>query len=175
MGKYEGPDHAAEYIGHLTRKPGTGVTARTPKPAREVLYSFEKENAGIATDINLRASYVGDMDRDDDTALARLMDSMLERLSPRQKQAVELVAVAGLTFGAAAKEMGTSKATLYAHYRDGIRKLRTLLTETPWAAALIGPWLTEPVDSIVEQDATGIVVPLPSLNLDKRPGKDESE
>jgi DNA-directed RNA polymerase specialized sigma24 family protein len=166
MMRDEGPDHAADYLSDETRKPGTGITVRTPRPARESLYSFDREVAGIPTSISTRAAYLGDMDRDDDTALARLMDSLLERLSPRQRQAVELVAIAGLTFGAAATEMGTSKATLYAHYRDGIRKLRESLTATPWAAALIGPWLSQDDDGDDDPSGPGIVVPFPRLSLD---------
>jgi DNA-binding CsgD family transcriptional regulator len=166
MSRDEGPDHAAEFIGHLTRKPGSGVTVRTPRPARESLYSFDRENAGIPTAIAARASYIEAMDRDDDSALARLMDSLLDALSPRQREAVELVAIAGLTFGAAAKAMGTSKATLYAHYRDAIRKLRDALTTTPWAAALVGPWLTDDDEGDDDPSGPGIVVPFPRLVAD---------
>lgn len=175
MTREQGPDHAAEYIADMTRKPGTGITVRTPRPAKESLYSFDREMAGIPTAIGARASYLADMDQEEDTALARLMDSLLDKLSPRQKQAVELVAIAGLTFGAAAKEMGVSKATLYAHYRDGIRRLRTQLTSTPWAAALISPWLDGDIDTEKETDANGIVVPFPPLVLDPDRQVDEDD
>jgi DNA-binding CsgD family transcriptional regulator len=165
MRNQEGPDHAAEWLAEQTRKPGTGITVRTPRPARESLYSFELENAGIPTSISAELSYLDETERDDDTALARLVDSLLDSLSPRQREAVELVAISGLTFGAAAKSMGTSKATLYAHYRDGIRKLRESLTSTPWAAALIEPWLSQhkiDPDEAAEREADE-VVPFPPL------------
>jgi hypothetical protein len=181
MSRWEEKDHAAEWLAEHTRKPGSGVTARTPRPARESLYSFDLENAGIPTSIDTGVWDDHDKDDEADTALARLMDGLLNRLSPRQKQAVELVAVAGLTFGAAAKEMGTSKATLYAHYRDGIARLRAALESEPWAAAIVGPWLTGGAGIGADDDGpeddpagAGIVRRLPSLadRDDDAPGDD---
>jgi hypothetical protein len=64
--------------------------------------------------------------------------------------------------------MGTSKATLYSHYRDGIRKLRESLTSTPWAAAIIEPWLSQhKIDPSDDDDAGTLpVVPFPPLVSD---------
>ena len=158
-GRFEGPDHAADWLADETRTPRSGITARTPRPAREALYSFDREVAGLPTDVTAAGAYYDEPDRDDDSALARLMDGLLEKLSPRQRQAVDLVAVAGLTFGEAAKEMDVSKATLYAHYRDGIRRLRDLITDTPWAAAIVGAWVLPDDD----EDDDAVVVPFPRL------------
>lgn len=149
--RYEPADHAAEWLGEETRRPRSGVTARTPRPARESLYSFELESSGIRT--SLPVAHYDNVDPDDpDTALARLVDHLLEQLSPRQREALELVAIAGLTFGAAAKTMGVSKATLYAHYRDGVARMRTAIETMPWAAAIVGPWLTDDVGTDEDGD-----------------------
>jgi hypothetical protein len=176
MSRWEEKDHAAEWLAEHTRKPGSGVTARTPRPARESLYSFDLENAGIGTSLPIATWDEHDTDDEAETALARLMDSLLNRLSPRQRQAVELVAVAGLTFGVAAREMGTSKATLYAHYRDGIARLRSALESEPWSAAIVAAWLVDGgedgagigTDDDPDDDpaAGGVVRHLPTLGTD---------
>ncbi len=178
MSRWEEKDHAAEWLAEHTRKPGSGITARTPRPARESLYSFDLEGAGIPTSIDTAVWDDHDRDTDAETSLARLMDALLERLSPRQREALELVAVAGLTFGAAARQMGVSKATLYAHYRDAIARMRTAIESQPWAAAIVGPWLE--VGAAIEDDGDapdddpaggGIVRRLPSLRDDDPPAE----
>lgn len=167
MSRWEEKDHAAEWLGDETRRPRSGITARTPRPARESLYSFDLESAGFPT--SLPVSTWDEHDRDDDgtSALARLMDALLERLSPRQREALNLCAIGGLSYGEAAKEMGVSKATLYAHYRDAIARMRALLESLPWAAAIVGPWLTaiDNGDDAPDDDPAGggAVVPLRRL------------
>jgi RNA polymerase sigma factor (sigma-70 family) len=135
---YEEPDHAAEWLGEDTRRRRSGMTARAPRPARESLYCFTLERSGIATGIPV--GYTDTPEPQSDTALARLMDTALERLSPRQRAAIELVVIAGMSYDAAAIELGVAKGTVFAHVRDGLRRMRRLLRE-PWAAALVEPWL----------------------------------
>lgn len=160
MSRWEGRDHAADWLASETRKPGSGVTARTPRPARESLYSFDLERSGVSTSLPVGV----DDDRQDDAAsvLAKVMDLLLSRLSPRQREALELVAVAGLTFGAAAQSMGVSKATLYAHYRDAVGRMKKLIVEQPWAEAIIMSWLED------KPEGLGATAPtdrkLPDLN-----------
>lgn len=155
----EGKDHAAEWLSEETRKPKSGITARTARPAKESLYSFELENAGIPTSLHLATYDDHDRDTDAETSLARLMDRLLGDLSPQQRHAIELVVVAGFTFGAAAKEMGVAKATVYGHYRDGLERLRKMLAQNPWAEAIVTPWLTG--DTPPRNITSG---PLPEIN-----------
>lgn len=164
MSRFEPPDHAAEWLADETRTPRSGITARTPRPAREALYSFDLEAEGVPTSISAQLTYFDEVDDDGDTALARLMDGLLVKLSPRQREAVELVAVAGLTFGEAAKEMGVTKVTLYAHYRDAIRRLRELIAATPWAEAILGAWVVLDDGDLADDLAGDTVVALPKLS-----------
>lgn len=137
----EGKDHAAEWLSQETRKPKSGITARTSRPAKETLYSFELENAGIRTGIPLSTWDDHDVDTEAETSLARLMDRLLADLSPQQKRAIELVVVAGMSYGSAASEMGVAKATVHSHCQDGLARLRKSLAQNPWAAAIVSPWL----------------------------------
>jgi DNA-directed RNA polymerase specialized sigma24 family protein len=143
----EGKDHAAAWLSEDTRRPGSGMTARTPRPARESLYSFDLENAGIPTSLPMGVWDSHDVETEAETSLARLMDRLLADLSPQQQQAIELVAVAGMSFGSAAKEMKVAKATAYSHYRDGLARLRKTIAQNPWAGAIVGPWLVDDQES----------------------------
>lgn len=150
----EGKDHAAEWLSAETRKPKSGITARTARPAKESLYSFELENAGIPTSLPLSTWDDHDRDVEAETSLARLMDRLLADLSPQQQRAIELVTVAGMTYGAAAKEMGVAKATVYAHHRDGLERLRKTLAANPWATAIIAPWLAGTTEGTPRQNTS---------------------
>jgi DNA-directed RNA polymerase specialized sigma24 family protein len=170
----EGKDHAAEWLSQETRKPGSGVTARTPRPSRESLYSFELENAGIPTSLPMGVWDSHDVDTEAETSLARLMDRLLGDLSPQQQQAIELVAVAGMSFGAAAKEMGVAKATVYSHYRDGLERLRKTIAQHPWAGAIIAPWLADDDHEHDGQESTGPSRPNRLPDLTRAPESPQS-
>jgi RNA polymerase sigma-70 factor (ECF subfamily) len=69
-------------------------------------------------------------DEPGDAALLPHLESLLERLSPDEREAIVLHAIDGLAFREVAAVRRRSINTVASHYRRGLQKLRQLWSET---------------------------------------------
>lgn len=76
-------------------------------------------------------------ERGTEQTLALILDRLVERLPSPDREAVELVAMSGLSYRDAGNVLGCDKKTAWRYVRRGLESLRATLTSTPWIADLL--------------------------------------
>lgn len=134
---------ADELLAADTKRRGSGMTVRTPRPIGEVLLDeFEmlsgKEGRwdsypsddGPVMDMNLRS---------------RFLEHALAKLTDRQREAIEHVVFGRLSFHQAGELMGLSSGSVHSYVAGALKKLRATF-QNDHLASILFPELYEETD-----------------------------
>jgi DNA-directed RNA polymerase specialized sigma24 family protein len=118
-----------------TRKRGSGVNVRSPRPAREVL---SDDLAPLGSQAATFDEYPSDAEYAlEENARARMLKVLCERLlTDRQAECLDLVVLRGWSYHAAADELSLSPGTVHSYVKAALDKLRSSMEDSPTAALL---------------------------------------
>lgn len=126
---------ADELLREETRKRGSGVHSRAPRPAKEILtgdfaplttsaasYDEYPSNAEFKVDENIRTRYIH--------------STLASKLTERQQQSIELVVMRGWSYHQAAAELELSPGSVHSYVDAALSKLRKHFSENEIALLL---------------------------------------
>ena len=116
-----------------TKKRGSGLTVRSPRPRNEHLTDEFVGVCGAST----VDEYPSDEGVDCEMSVRDVAaNQMLRVLTVKQRDCVELVVMRGWSLAQAADELGISSATVHSHVQSGIKRLKAHYEKSPVLQAL---------------------------------------
>lgn len=126
---------ADELLREDTRKRGSGMHSRSPRPAKEILTG---DFAPLTTQAAQFDEYPSDAEfRVDENIRTRYIHSTLaSKLTKRQQESIELVVLRGWSYHQAAEELGLSPGSVHSYVEAALSKLRKHFSENEIALLL---------------------------------------